>query len=82
MSYSTTSIEILMDTGFRGSKIPSATSGKVSGCLTATLTFALNEENVSACVQLFFGLAAFSQAVTSAAPVQLQMYAYFAEQGE
>lgn len=71
-----------MDTGFRGSRIPSATSGKVSGCLTATLTFAPSEENVSACVRLFFGLAAFSQAVPSAAPVQLQIHADFAQQDE
>lgn len=47
-----------------------------------TLTFATNEENVSAWVQLFFGLVAISQAVPSAAPAQLQIYASFAEQDE
>lgn len=70
-----------MDTGLTGSQTSSVMLGKVSRCLTVTLILATNEEIFSAWVQLF-GLVAISQAVPSAAPAELKIYADIAEQDE
>lgn len=73
ISYSSTSTGILIDTALRDSQTLSVMLEKVSGCPTVTLTFATNEESISAWVQLFFGLVAISYTEPSVASAQLQI---------